>query len=93
MQQVVEGVQHLHDYGILHRDLRAANILVASLNPVHVLVTDLGIAHLRAAFARGTVDGSAPQPSKFHSDLTGDAARGPLLWMAPEALHGRERIA
>jgi serine/threonine protein kinase len=91
MQQVVEGVRHLHDHGILHRDLRAGNILVASLDPVHVLVADLGIAHLRAAYARGTVAGTAPQPSKYYSKLYGDAARGPLLWMAPEALTGTGR--
>jgi hypothetical protein len=58
---------------------------------VHVLVADLGIAHLRAAFARGALDGTTPQPSKHFSKLYGDSARGPLLWMAPEALTGTGR--
>ena len=36
MQQVVAGLAHLHSLGILHRDLRAANVLVVSLQPLQV---------------------------------------------------------
>ncbi len=36
MRQVVAGLRHLHSLGILHRDLRAANVLVESLDPIQV---------------------------------------------------------
>jgi serine/threonine protein kinase len=36
MQQIIAGLRHLHSLGILHRDVRAANILVASLQPLQV---------------------------------------------------------
>jgi serine/threonine protein kinase len=86
MRQVVAGVRHLHSLGILHRDLRAANVLVASLDPVRVLLTDLGISHLVSAFADGAPEGVTA--SKVPTVLTGDAAKGPALWMAPEVLAG-----
>jgi serine/threonine protein kinase len=89
MRQVVAGVRHLHRLGILHRDLRAANVLVASLDPVHVLLADLGVAHLLSAFARD----AAPDitASKVSTVLSGDAVKGPVLWMAPEVLDGSWR--
>jgi serine/threonine protein kinase len=83
----VAGVRHLHRLGILHRDLRAANVLVAGMDPVHVLLADLGVGHLLSAFARGA---TAPgvTASKVTTKLTGNAAKGPLLYMAPETLAG-----
>jgi serine/threonine protein kinase len=86
MRQVVSGVRHLHRLGILHRDLRTANVLVASMDPVHVLLADLGVAHLLSAFAHGGSVGVTA--SKVSTVLTGAAAKGPALWMAPEVLAG-----
>ena len=87
MRQVVAGVGHLHRLGVLHRDLRAANVLVASLDPIEVMLADLGVAHLLSAFATGSA-GVSITASKVTTLLTGDAATGPLLWMAPEVLTG-----
>ena len=36
MQQITAGLRHLHSLGILHRDLRAANVLLVSLKPLKV---------------------------------------------------------
>ncbi len=74
---MVAGLLHLHSLGILHRDLRAANLLIGSLDPLHVLLTDFGVSHLLSAFAAGAhaVDLTA---SKLPSVVTGVAALGPL---------------
>jgi serine/threonine protein kinase len=77
LRQVVAGLMHLHSLGILHRDLRAANLLIDSLDPLRILVADFGVSHLLSAFAAGAraMDLSA---SKVPSLLTGPAALGPL---------------
>ena len=46
MLQAGTGVSHLHSCGIIHRDVRCVNFLVASNDPLRVLVTDFGISHL-----------------------------------------------
>jgi len=77
LRQAVAGLLHLHSLGILHRDLRAANLLIDALDPLHVLVADFGLSHLLHAFAAGAraVDLTA---SKVSARLTGGAALGPL---------------
>jgi serine/threonine protein kinase len=59
---VASGLLHLHSLGILHRDLRAANVLVLTLpqadrpaatEDVTVCLADFGVAHLLPSFASG----------------------------------------
>jgi len=53
LRQVVAGLLHLHSLGILHRDLRAANLLIAGLDPLHVLVADFGVSTSCPRLQRG----------------------------------------
>ena len=39
LQQCIAGLEHLHSLGIIHRDIRAAHMLIAALDPLHVVVT------------------------------------------------------
>ncbi len=48
--QVLAGVMHLHRLGILHRDLRASNILIEGKDPLWVLVADFGVSHVMGDF-------------------------------------------
>ena len=45
LQQCVAGMHHLHSLGIIHRDFRAANMLIAGRDPLHVVVADFGVSH------------------------------------------------
>ena len=90
LQQCTAGLYHLHSLGIIHRDFRAANILVAGRDPLHVVVADFGVSHqLRvyadAAAALGTAAGAG---TIVRTVLKGDEALGPIAWVAPEVLAG-----
>ena len=52
LQQCTAGMHHLHSLGIIHRDFRAANILVAGRDPMHVVVADFGVSHQLRVYAQ-----------------------------------------
>jgi serine/threonine protein kinase len=75
LKQVASALEHLHSLGILHRDLRAGNILIDSVDPLHVVVADLGVSHQLRAFAEGRHTGTV---SGLSTVLKDGAALGPL---------------
>jgi serine/threonine protein kinase len=87
MQQVLAAVSHLHKLGIIHRDIRSANILVDALDPLRVVVSDFGLSHLFSDFRRLPSD-RVVSTSKVKSLVQGWAAYGPLQWSAPEVCVG-----
>jgi serine/threonine protein kinase len=57
--QVSQGLAYAHEHGIVHRDVKPSNIMVA--NDGHVKITDFGIARMASASVRtqtGMVVGS-----------------------------------
>jgi len=69
---VAEAIQHSHDRGVIHGDLKPSNVLVDEAG--HVFVTDFGLAHL----LRSTDD----------CEKTPSARGGTLAFMAPEVVRG-----
>jgi hypothetical protein len=43
-QQVAEGLMHVHRSGVVHRDVRAANVLIVSTQPLRVVLADFGLS-------------------------------------------------
>ena len=41
---------HLHSLGIIHRDFRAANILISDVATMAVVVADFGVSHRLLAY-------------------------------------------
>ncbi len=80
LKQAITALLHLHSLGILHRDLRAANVLVDSLDPLQIRVADFGVSHLLSAFCGGAGAGRATDltAGKVQTVLRGGAALGPL---------------
>ncbi|KAJ3551890.1 hypothetical protein NM688_g4448 [Phlebia brevispora] len=75
-REVALGLAFLHDNGIVHADVKGANVLISEDH--HALLSDFGLA-LKLFQIRSQ--------SSYSIDI--DRRRGTLLWMAPEVLEGR----
>ncbi|XP_067679391.1 mitogen-activated protein kinase kinase kinase 1-like isoform X1 [Haliotis asinina] len=73
-RQILQGLAYLHDNGILHRDLKGANLLVDSTGQ-RLRIGDFGAAARLASQATGA--------GEFQGQLLGTIA-----FMAPEVLRG-----
>jgi predicted Ser/Thr protein kinase len=93
--QILEGLAHAHARGIVHRDVKPANVLLADSAGVDVRLLDFGLALMQdehTLTARGDVPGTLAYISPER--LAGEPARpaadvwavGVILW---EALTGR----
>ena len=73
-RNVCQGVQHAHQKGILHRDLKPLNVLVTEIDGRQVSkVIDFGIAK------------SMDQPLVESTPMTGDQLIGTPAYLSPEA--------
>ncbi|PWZ02484.1 Pkinase-domain-containing protein [Testicularia cyperi] len=81
VRQILKGLSFLHDRGIMHRDIKGANILVD--NKGGIKISDFGISKkvesdlvLAAGAAPGSKSSAANRPS----------LQGSVFWMAPEVV-------
>jgi hypothetical protein len=92
--QVLEGLAHAHGRGVVHRDVKPANVLLADGEEISVRLLDFGLAQTEDAetlTAAGDVPGTLAYipPERLAGDVSGPAgdvwAVGVVLW---EALAG-----
>nr|XP_049704467.1 eIF-2-alpha kinase GCN2 isoform X3 [Helicoverpa armigera] len=84
-REIVEGLAHVHQRGMIHRDLKPVNIFLDSND--HVKIGDFGLA--TKAFTALPVDEKAKQ-EEIGGSLTGQI--GTALYVAPELLQSSSKV-
>src|SRR5438067_753287 len=94
--QILEGLAHAHSRGVVHRDVKPANVLLADGEEVSVRLLDFGLAQTEDAetlTAAGDVPGTLAYipPERLAGDVSGPAgdvwAVGVVLWEALAGVH------
>lgn len=67
-RQLLEGLKIMHAHKFCHRDLKPQNILVASLSPIRVKITDFGVS-------KRAVDGTS-----FQTQVGTSSYMAPEVW-------------
>jgi serine/threonine protein kinase len=62
--QIASGLAHLHDQGIMHRDIKPGNVMIATRDPLRVVIIDYGHATTEPTSTdhfKGTIAYLAPE--------------------------------
>ncbi|KAJ3572530.1 hypothetical protein NP233_g3035 [Leucocoprinus birnbaumii] len=77
---VINGLQHLHEYRTIHADLKASNVLVSSSGHARV-IGDFGISHLRQGTSTQVSNGTPRwTASELIMDETAKPTRQSDIW-------------
>jgi serine/threonine protein kinase len=77
--QIADALAHAHDHGVVHRDLKSANVVITSDGRAKVL--DFGVADR-------VVQADVDAVTAAHTSACGHGVVGTIAYMSPELLRG-----
>jgi serine/threonine protein kinase len=95
--ELLKAIQHLHANGVVHRDLKPSNILVRSMEPFDLVITDFGIASMLGASSRRFTTGHRTIAYASPESAAGEVSKASDWWslgiMLVEMLTGQHPFA
>lgn len=82
LAHIAAGVEHLHRAGLVHRDLKTANVLLADAGRSVAVIADLDLLAPAGAVRVGRASGRGPSAGRLSHMV------GTLAYMPPEVLTG-----
>ena len=86
MTQTAEAVAHLHSFNVVHRDLKADNVLLTASEDVKL--GDFGLAREYIALKRASVQQDDGSWLTTYTQYYMQSGTGPIHWVAPEFFRG-----
>ena len=86
MTQTAEAVAHLHSCNVVHRDLKADNVLLTASEDVKL--GDFGLAREYIALKRASVQQDDGSWLTTYTQYYMQSGTGPIHWVAPEFFRG-----
>ncbi|GIL49207.1 hypothetical protein Vafri_5351 [Volvox africanus] len=92
-EQICHAMCELASEGVLHRDLAARNILVQAMQPVHVKVSDFGLAHVSPQHQEPVSGGGGGDDGGGCDDGRPDDRCKSTHWQPPQQQQQKRRQA